>query len=212
MMLELSPEIEKRIEGFVRGGAAPLSAARAAGVDADTYARWTELASAGSAQHHNFQKRIEMAEAETRAAAEIELRRKSPKSWLQPTRSAIAPVAKGPYSSTRKRDQQVRRFAARVRSLAPHIDNPIFAPLLATFARISIMLERGYAFLRDQDLVGADGELRPSVDAVRRLAETQTRLARELGLTPLTLRVLSQERPVDLAAEMARQIEETDGE
>jgi hypothetical protein len=210
-MLELTPEIENRIEGFVRGGAAPLSASRAAGVDADSYSKWMELAAAGSGQHREFQKKIEMAEAETRAAAEIELRRKSPKSWLQPTRTAITQV-RGSYSSTRKRDQQVRRFAARLRSLAPHMDHPVFAPLLAAFARVSIVLERGYAFLRDQDLVGADGELRPSVDAVRRLAETQVRLARELGLTPLTLRALSQERPLDLAAEMARHIEEPDGD
>ena len=102
-----------------------------------------------------------------------------------------------PRGMARKRDQQVRRFVARIRTLAPHCDNPVFAGALAAFARITIMLERSYAFLRDKDVVGANGELRPSVDTVRRLAETQSRLAKELGLTPATLRALSREKVVD---------------
>ncbi len=97
----------------------------------------------------------------------------------------------------RKRDQQVRRFVARIRTLAPHCDNPVFAGSLAAFARVTLMLERSYAFIRDKDVVGEDGELRPSVDTVRRLAETQSRLAKELGLTPTTLRALSREKVLD---------------
>jgi hypothetical protein len=104
---------------------------------------------------------------------------------------------------TRKRDQQVRRFSRRICALAPHLDNPLFAPLIAAFARTSLMLERGYTFLRDHDVIGEDGELRPSIDAVRRLAETQVRLAKELGLTPSTLRSLSQGKTIDLAARFA---------
>ena len=66
------------------------------------------------------------------------------------------------------------------------------------------MLERSYATIRDESLISAEtGELRGSVDTVRKLAETQSRLARELGLTPATLKVFSKEKLVDLAAAMA---------
>jgi phage terminase small subunit len=82
-MLELTPEIQTKIEGFVRAGATPLSAAKAAGIDADSYAKWMELADTDSRSHREFRHLIEMAEAETRTAAEIELRRKNPKAWLQ---------------------------------------------------------------------------------------------------------------------------------
>jgi hypothetical protein len=105
--------------------------------------------------------------------------------------------APSPVARRKKRDQQVRRFVGRIRTLAPHCDNPVFAVTLAAFARVSLLLERSYAFLRDKDVVGENGELRPSVDAVRRLAETQSRLAKELGLTPSTLRALSREKLID---------------
>ena len=107
-----------------------------------------------------------------------------------------------PRAPTRKRDQQVRRLVRRLRTLAPHLDNPAFAPTLQSFARVSILLERGYAFLRDRDVI-ADDEIRPSYDSVRRMAETAARLAKELGLTPSTLRSMSREKTVDLAAHFA---------
>ena len=102
-----------------------------------------------------------------------------------------------PRGMPRKRDQQVRRFIARIRTLAPHCDNPVFAGSLAAFARVAFLLERSYLFIRDKDVIGENGELRPSVDTVRRLAETHSRLAKELGLTPVTLRALSREKVVD---------------
>jgi hypothetical protein len=113
------------------------------------------------------------------------------------TANQITPAKPQPRGIPRKRDQQVRRFIARIRTLAPHCDNPVFTPALAAFARVSLLLERAYAFVRDRDVIGENGELRPSVDAVRRLAETQSRLAKELGLTPTTLRALSREKVVD---------------
>jgi hypothetical protein len=113
------------------------------------------------------------------------------------TVSQITPATVQPRGLARKRDQQVRRFVGRIRIIAPHCDNPIFTPALAAFARVSLLLERAYAFVRDKDVVGENGELRPSVDAVRRLAETQSRLAKELGLTPGTLRALSREKVIN---------------
>jgi len=47
------------------------------------------------------------------------------------------------------------------------------------------------------------GELRSSVNTVRQLAETQLRVAAQLGLTPASLKLFSKERRVDLAAAFA---------
>lgn len=96
-----------------------------------------------------------------------------------------------------KRDQQLRRFCQRLRTLAPHLDNPAFAPLIQSYAKVSLLLARSYETLRAGELTGPDGEIRSSVDACRRLAETAARLARELGLTPLTLKALSREKVID---------------
>ncbi len=106
----------------------------------------------------------------------------------------------------RHRDEQIRRGVCKARRLAPHLENPIFLPLLQSFCRISLLLERGYQSLRDGSLLDQDGELRGSVDTVRRLAETQTRLAEKLGLTPATLRAMAKEKVIDLAAELAEDV------
>ena len=83
-----------------------------------------------------------------------------------------------------KRDGQVRRLVGQMRRLAPYVDDPRFAPLLRTFAEVTLLIERSYAKLRDVDVTADSGELRGSLDTFRRLAETQRGLARELGLSP----------------------------
>jgi hypothetical protein len=71
-----------------------------------------------------------------------------------------------------------------MRRLAPYVDDPRFAPLLRTFAEVTLLIERSYAKLRDVDVTEDSGGLRGSLDTFRRLAETQRGLARELGLSP----------------------------
>ncbi|HEV3112588.1 MAG TPA: hypothetical protein VGY99_19040, partial [Candidatus Binataceae bacterium] len=83
-----------------------------------------------------------------------------------------------------KRDGQVRRLVGQMRRLAPYVDDPRFAPLLRTFAEVTLLIERSYAKLKDVDVTADSGELRGSLDTFRRLAETQRGLARELGLSP----------------------------
>jgi hypothetical protein len=111
----------------------------------------------------------------------------------------------------RQRDQRLRRIVRQAHCLASHLDNPVFTPVLQSFGRVSLLLDDAYEKLRSGDLIGEDGELRPSIDTVRRLAETQTKLAKELGLTPLTLRALGREKPADLVALYAED-DEKDGE
>jgi len=103
-----------------------------------------------------------------------------------------------------KRDQQLRRFVSRLRTIAPHVDRPEFAAVLRGFAMITLMLERSYAALRDHDVISAEtGELRPSIDTVARLVGQQTKLATALGLTPTVLGKLRQPKRVDLAGAIA---------
>jgi hypothetical protein len=87
-----------------------------------------------------------------------------------------------------------------MQKLAPHLDSPVFAPLLQSFCRITLMLRDCYERLRLNDPIGPDGEIRPSVDTLRRLMQTQSQLATALGLTPATLAALTKEKPIDLAA------------
>jgi hypothetical protein len=98
----------------------------------------------------------------------------------------------------RKRDQRIRRYVSRLKLLCPHLDDPAFAATLRAFAEVNILLEAGYAFLREQGVVGAgQSEIRSSYDAVRRMADTSARLAGQLGLTPATLRALSREKVIN---------------
>ena len=103
----------------------------------------------------------------------------------------------------RQRDQRLRRIVRQCRGLAPHLDNRAFGPVLQSFGRVSLLLADAYEKIRGQDLLGEDGELRPSIDQIRRLADTQAKLAEKLGLTPATLRALGKERRVDLVGALA---------
>ena len=112
------------------------------------------------------------------------------------------PAAPRPRSLRRqdKRDQQIRRFARGLRAVAPHLDNPMFAPLVRSYAIVTLAIERSYARLKADDLISPKtNELRTSLDVLGRLIAQQTRLAKALNLTPLTLRKLGQQR-TDLAA------------
>lgn len=106
----------------------------------------------------------------------------------------------GRTPAKRQRDEQVRRFCRKLRSLAPHLDNRTFGPQVQAYAKVTLLLARAYETLRTGELTNLDGEIKASVDVCRRLAETSSRLARELGITPATLRALSREKNVDLAA------------
>lgn len=101
---------------------------------------------------------------------------------LVPTPSSAARV--------RRRDQKTEhRMRALIRK-APHLNDPRFVPILRTFAYISNVLDRAYMRLETTDLINPKtGELRYSVDVLRRLAETHMMLARELKLSPRAGRI-----------------------
>ncbi len=112
------------------------------------------------------------------------------------------PAAQPQTSRTRvrRRDQQIRRFVRRLRTIAPHVDRPEFAPLLRSLAIVTIAIERSHQFLREREVVSAKtDELRSSIDVLGRLISQQAKLAAVLNLTPATLRALGPKR-ADLAA------------
>ena len=112
--------------------------------------------------------------------------------------SQIAPVKGQPRGMARKRDQRIRRYVSRLKAYAPHLDNPAFAATLRAFAEINVLLEAGYAVLREQGVINpGQSEIRSSYDAVRRMADTAARLAGLLNLTPATLRAISREKVLD---------------
>jgi hypothetical protein len=103
----------------------------------------------------------------------------------------------------RQRDQRLRRIVRECRRLAPHLDNRAFGPVLQSFARVSLLLADSYEKIRGAELLDENNELRPSIDTIRRLADTQAKLAEKLGLTPATLRAFGREKPVDLVGALA---------
>lgn len=110
------------------------------------------------------------------------------------------PVPRSRGLARRQRDQRLRRIVRQARRLAPHLDDRAFGPVLQSFGRISLLLADSYEKIRNQELLDDHGELRSSVDTIRRLADTQAKLAEKLGLTPATLRTFTREKAADLAA------------
>jgi hypothetical protein len=86
---------------------------------------------------------------------------------------------------------------------APHLDDPRFAPLVRSFGMLTLKIGDASDALRNGPILNSDGELRSSLDVLQRLISAQTKLAKELGLTPMTLRSISREKGVDLAGMLA---------
>jgi response regulator RpfG family c-di-GMP phosphodiesterase len=98
-------------------------------------------------------------------------------------------IATTPSRATRRRDQKTRYHLRVLLERAPHLNDPRFAPLVRNFLHVSFILERAYQRLANADLISpVTGELRSSVDVLRRLSETHRMLARELKLSPSVVR------------------------
>ena len=108
-----------------------------------------------------------------------------------------------PARRRRARDQRVKRLARQTIITCPHLDEPKYRPLVASFARISILALDSYEFLRERGLTNESGELRSSVEVVSRLFSNQLKLATALGLSPAAVGKFRNERPIDLAAAIA---------
>jgi hypothetical protein len=66
-------------------------------------------------------------------------------------------------------------------------------------AIVTLMLERAYSTLRDREsLLNSDGEFCASLDAVRRMAATQSDLLRTCGLTAASISDRGDRKILDL--------------
>ncbi len=110
--MKLTPEIADRIVTLIKGGASGSSAAAASSIPRETFDSWL-------ASDETFGKRIELATAEARLLAEIDLRKKAPASWLDRRPKAVRPSQSAKSKATAwdraKRDKLTMRQAKFVR-------------------------------------------------------------------------------------------------
>ena len=95
------------------------------------------------------------------------------------------------HRSTRPAREKERAAAQKLLlKRAPHLADPRFAPLIRNFLQVDFLLERTCRRIAEvDDLISPKtGELRYSVDVIRRLSETHRMLCRELKLSPSTAR------------------------
>ncbi len=100
-----------------------------------------------------------------------------------------------PIRDQRRRlnDMQTRNLARRIIKMAPHLDRPEFYPQVRAWAICCFHVARINAALQEHDVINEEtGEVRSSFDTLRKMLATQTLLARELGLTPLSMKDLPQ--------------------
>ena len=121
---------------------------------------------------------------------------------MMETTTAIEP-SKPRSARRRSRDQRTRRIARQVVTVSPHLDDPRYRPLVASFAKQTVLVHDAFEFLRERGLVGENGELRNSLEVLNRLIAGQLRLATALNLSPASVGKLRGERPIDLAAAMS---------
>lgn len=77
----------------------------------------------------------------------------------------------------------------------PALCDPRYSAQLWTYGCITLLIRDSYAAIKNQSLFNSQtGELRGSLDTIRRLAETQKNLANSLCLSPEAARTL--EKPI----------------
>ena len=105
----------------------------------------------------------------------------------------------------------VRRATARLIEQAPHLNNPVYKPLISAYVRTCMLLERSYSVLgSDAALTNDKGELRESIDTVRRLAESAAKLAKALCISPETMRLMRNERQAETLESLRAAADEAD--
>jgi hypothetical protein len=113
------------------------------------------------------------------------MNRKLPAGTLSKSIIPNSPNRRSPWAL--KRDSQVRNRMRRLVETTSLTDLR-YRPLLASLARISILVEQGFETLKQRkSLLGDDGEICRSVDSVRRLLDSQVSMLRLAGLTPTAI-------------------------
>ena len=81
---KLTPELQRQILSFVRAGSYDWIAAEAAGISKSTFYRWMRQGEqARGGIYFDFHEEVRQAKAQSRVAAETEVRRDNPLAWLR---------------------------------------------------------------------------------------------------------------------------------
>ncbi len=108
----------------------------------------------------------------------------------------------------KQKDKQVASVARRFAALS-NLEDLKFRPALQALARITLLAERAYLVLKEREsLLDEHGELCKSIDAYRRLVDSQANLLDMIGLTPRADREMRswKERDLDLIGELAKSV------
>lgn len=103
------------------------------------------------------------------------------------------PDGRPPKRATR--DERVRRICRQIVRRVPALDKVEYRPLVSNYARVLLLTERAYGYLKDASIVDDKGELRHSLDTYRNMVKELRNCARELGLSPSTATLLA--KPVE---------------
>src|ERR1700730_4717418 len=95
------------------------------------------------------------------------------------------PAKPKPRLRLRKRNELIRAAVRPLQAVAPHVAERQYVLLARDFCRMDFMIDRMFAELYDKPLINPEtGELRNSLDLLRRMMDSRRALARELGLSP----------------------------
>ena len=111
----------------------------------------------------------------------------------------------------KRRDAQVNGRARRFAELSS-LEDLKWRPALQTLARISLLAERAYQVLKERpSLLDEHGELCKSIDAFRRLAETQAVLLKAVGLMPGSTVAESPDKEIEAAYQRIESLKRVNG-
>jgi phage terminase small subunit len=104
------------------------------------------------------------------------------------------------------RDEKVKRLLHKLRTVCPWLEVSD-VPMARRFCELEVLLSQIYAAIRTKGAFKVDGEVRGLVDTHRRLISTQSMLASQLGLTPVSriaMQTNSRNMDVDIEAALGR--------
>src|SRR5580693_4834083 len=110
------------------------------------------------------------------------------------------------------RDGRVRRMLRKLREVCPWVEDSD-GIIARRFCELEVILGQVYAAIREKGAFKADGEVRGLVDTHRKLTQTQTMLASQLGLTPaarIQLKASGTNKAIDIALACSQGASESD--
>lgn len=136
------------------------------------------------------------------------MKRGAPKHKLLPEEHRAGGLARG--AAWRKtRDNQINGRVLRFAALSS-LQDLRWRPALQSLARITLLMERSYAVLKERkSLLDERGELCPSIDVFRRLVDSQAGLLKAVGLMPTAVLPEPLDKEIEAAFQRIEAIKRT---